>query len=105
MLHKPKSLRLLLLLFAVLLTSQVLGTATRNHASGLYLLAGLLFISGVAVLIKKLDLFTVVLNIVIAVIILTYLIKIPALWPLYLLYFFYDFLSILLCTLKLKLKI
>ncbi len=102
---KPKSLRLFLLLLALILTSQVLGTAMRHHQFGFYLLAALILISGLTVLTKKLDWLTIALNIAIAVVVLIFFIAVPQPWPLYLLYWFYTFLSLLFCSLKIKLKI
>lgn len=103
--HKPKSLRLLLLLVAIILTSQVLGTANHTHEILLYLFTAIIFASGITILFKKLDLLSIILNIIIVVVIIGFFLVRPALWPLYLFYLFYDFLCILLCTLKLKLKI
>lgn len=103
--HKPKSLRLLLLLVAIILTSQVLGTATHNHNALFYLFAAVIFASGITILFKKLDLLSIILNVVIALVVIGFFVARPALWPLYLFYLFYNFLCILLCILKLKLKL
>lgn len=102
---KPKSLRLFLLLFALILTSQVLGTALRQKKLWLYLVAALILISGLTILSKRLDRLTIVLNLIIAVIILIVFIAVPRPWPLYLIYWFYNFLCLLFCGLKIKLKI
>ncbi len=103
--HRPKSLRLLLLLVAIILTSQVLGTANHNHEVLFYLFAAIIFASGITILFKKLDLVSIILNVIIAAVVIGFFIASPAPWPLYLFYLFYDFLCILLCILKLKLKL
>lgn len=102
---KPKSLRLFLLLFAFILTSQVLGTALRQNQLWLYLVAALIFASGLTILTAKLDRLTIVLNLIIAAAVLIVFIAVPRPWPLYLIYWFYNFLCLLFCGLKIKLKI
>lgn len=102
---KPKSLRLFFLLFAGILTSQVLGTALRRRQFWLYFLAALLLISGLTILSKRLDRLTIILNLIIAAIIFIVFIVVPQPWPLYLIYWFYNFLCLLFCGLKIKLKI